>query len=920
MNNKKNSTKNSAKLKNKQLQRQSLSDQINFILRSIMYVPYVYVWAIKWLFNYIKSKSLIVKSNIKTYKSALMSKYRVSSNTNKQKEKKPKETKKINTKPHKEYTISYALNTLLSKFRQITKDYWVRFKENEIKFHTSINIKTSKTTNKLYPSVKNITKQVISLPIKLIKGIWLIITFPFRVVYRFFKKLFSWRITVKVFSFRTLLFIIFAILFYFGSILYLQVLKDIPSPDRLNNYSPRLTSNIYDRKGNLLYRLYDEQDRSLVSLDNIPTDLINATIAIEDQEFYDHNGISPRGIIRAAKKTLTEEKLEGGSTITQQLVKTTILSPERTIERKIKEAILAMEIERRYTKNQILELYLNTISYGGTSYGVKSAAKKYFNKELSELTLAESAYIAGLPASPSNYSPFSSNPQIGEQRKNLVLIRMHQDGYINQQELDNAISQKLEFNISKEKIVAPHFVNYVLNYLEKKYPRQILERGGLEIYTTIDLDLQAKAQDIVKTNVDGLKRNNVKNGSVLITNPQTGEILAMVGSIDFWDKTNDGEVNITTALRQPGSSIKPVTYSLAFERGLTPDDFIIDEPVTYQIPGQKPYKPVNYDGKFHGKMTLRSALANSYNIPAVKLMESIGKDSLIQHAQNLGIQSWNQPDRYGLSLTLGAGEVSMTDMAVVYGVFANGGYKKELDPIVKIYNAYGEVFEDNDCLSMNNSNPTPYTQKMNFFSKVIASDSLNNEKNNDQNGISCTKDRVLSEKTAYYISSILSDNKARLPAFGSNNELAIKNKQVAVKTGTTQNLRDNWAIGYNNDFVVVSWVGNNDNTIMKNVTSGYNGSSTIWKQVWEELVNEELVVDKIKLPSNLVEVEICPLTKTLACEGCPNTLKIYEKGTEPTIKCDPKEVQSIIEKNRQIEEQKRKEMEERENRDKDNDD
>jgi len=719
------------------------------------------------------------------------------------------------------------------------------------------------------------------------------------------KWIFKLEFRFRIFSFKTLIFVTILGTLYVGSVLYLAVFEDIPSSDKLMTLDSRLTTRIYDRKGNLLYKVFVDEDRTLVKYKDIPQNVINATVAIEDQTFFEHHGLSISGIVRAAKKTFLEEELEGGSTITQQLVKNTLLTSERTYTRKIKEAALSVEVERRFSKEQILEMYLNRISYGGTTYGIQSAAKKYFGKSLSELNLPETAFLAGLPVAPSTYSPYGAHPELGKARQQEVLRRMVEDGYITSQEASVAYAQELVFQPQNEYIKAPHFVNYVIAELEKKYGQMLVSQGGLEVFTSLDMDLQNELERIVQEHVAELRKNkkNVTNGAALITDPRTGEILSMVGSADYWDLKNDGNVNVTISPRQPGSSIKPVTYALAIENGYKISDILDDSPVTYPIAGQKPYSPVNYDGKFHGKITIKTALANSYNVPAVKLLDNLGVENLITFADNMGITTWTAKNTYGLSLTLGAGEVKMTDMAEAFGVFANQGYKKDLDPILKIYDSFGNVLHENGCVNFLRDNPTILTRRAMFETTAIAAEG---SRFGDSEGIkqTCQSEMVIKPSTAYLINTILSDNNARTPAFGSNSLLNIKDRQVAVKSGTTTNVKDNWTIGYTDNFVVVTWVGNNNGEPMLNVVSGYRGASVIWRNAFDYLIKNREISQNLARPNDIIEVEICPLTNTLACAGCNNIKSLFVKGEEPKVACDSEQVKQIIEEQQKAKEEK----------------
>lgn len=618
--------------------------------------------------------------------------------------------------------------------------------------------------------------------------------------------------------------------------------RGLPSPRQLETRQVPQTTKIFDRNGNLLYNIYTDQNRTIVPLSEIPDSLKKATIAIEDKDFYKHKGFDIYGIGRAATKTLFAGNLQGGSTITQQLVKSAFLSPERTIERKIKELYLAFRVEMAFPKDKILEMYLNQVPYGGTAWGVAAAAEQYFGKNVHDLTLAESALLAGLPAAPTYYSPHGSDPRRAQDRAKLVLGRMVDEGYLAREDAERAASEEIRFRSAEIDIKAPHFVMYVREYLAEQYGEAVAAQGGLKVTTTLDLDLQEKAQQIVKENIDKLKNLRVSNGAALVTKPKTGEILAMVGSKDFFDTSIDGNVNVTIAPRQPGSAIKPINYATAFARRLiTPATVIMDVPTTFSG-GPKPYKPVNYDGKFHGPVTVRYALGNSYNLPAVKVLAINGVLEMIKMAREMGITTFEDESRYGLSLTLGGGEVRMTEMATAFGVFANEGVRVNLSPILKIEDSEGQVLEE----------LKPKTGK-----------------------------RVLTSEVAFLISSILSDNSARTAAFGPNSLLAIKGKTVAVKTGTTDDKRDNWTIGYTPSYLVAAWVGNNDNTPMNPaLASGITGAAPIWNEIITELLGDK-VNEAFRVPSGVRGMEICTVTGGPKNEACPGRFEYFLAGTEP---------------------------------------
>jgi len=658
----------------------------------------------------------------------------------------------------------------------------------------------------------------------------------------------------KHLRFNLLFKLIIVLFFVFGISLLISFnvftfFKELPSPSKLSTADQIMTTKIYDRNGSLLYKIYREKDRSWIGLDQIPKIVIQATLSIEDKDFYKHPGISLRGILRAAYQNIFENKKTGGSTITQQLIKNTLLTPEKTWRRKLKEIVLAIMVEKVYRKNQILEMYLNGVGYGGATYGIEEAAQKYFGKSAVNLNLAEASFLAGLPASPTLYSPFGDNREMIKIRQALVLNRMLEDGYITPEEKLSAESENLIFASQNIQIEAPHFVMYIKDLLTEKYGIKTVEQGGLEVKTSLDLNIQNTAQKIVKQEIDKLRHLRITNGAVLVTNPQTGEILAMVGSKDYFAKDIDGNYNVTTAERQPGSSIKPVNYSIALENGFTPSSLIDDSPIVYKIPGQPPYEPRNYDNRFHGQVPLRIALGSSYNVPAVKILAAFGVQRMIERGKLMGITTWNDPSKYGLSLTLGGGEVKMTDMAVVYGSLANNGTRIDFNPILEIKDSKGYILESNST-----GKKTP----------------------------------ILNPAVAYLLTNILKDNSARTPTFGSNSQLFIPNKEVAVKTGTTQNLRDNWTIGYNPNTLVAVWVGNNDNSPMSYVASGVTGASPIWRLIMDLLLEDRPAQSFVK-PDNVIEISICQNTNTLPCGGCPVIKKeYYIQGTEPKESCDPK--------------------------------
>jgi 1A family penicillin-binding protein len=646
-----------------------------------------------------------------------------------------------------------------------------------------------------------------------------------------------------------------------GFLAYWFILRDLPSPARLNNLSAYpVSTKILDRNGQLLYEIYDSQNRTPIKISDLPKYVTEATIAIEDKNFYTHHGFDTGGILRAGFNTLTGKRLEGGSTITQQLVKVALLTPERTLTRKIKEAILTVATEILYSKNQILEMYLNHIPYGGTSYGIEAAAHTFFNKSAKDLTLSEATLLVGLPQAPSRYSPFA-NPDLARARQAQVLDRMVEDKYITKEAATAAKNEPLHFADSGTDIRAPHFVMYVRQLLEDKYGVQMVEQGGLQVTTTLDLSLQDAAQATLSAEMVNLKKLKISNGAGLVTNPETGEILAMIGSKDYFSSDIDGKVNVTTSLRQPGSSIKPLNYALGLEtKIITPSTMILDTPVCFAVTGQADYCPKNYDNTFRGLTQIRFDLGNSLNIPAVKVLALNGIGNFINFATKMGISSWKDPSQYGLSLTLGGGEVTMTDMATAFGVFANDGTKVPLHAILKVTDQSGKVLDE--------YKPDQTSSLVESLRTTIPSPD---------------NDKVLSPETSFLISHILSDNNARSAAFGTSSVLNVPGKTVSVKTGTTNNLRDNWTIGYTKNLLVATWVGNNDNTPMSYVASGITGASPIWQKIMRYAL-KGINIPGIPIPDGMEGASVCSDSGTApaADNPCPTRYEYFIKGTIPT--------------------------------------
>jgi penicillin-binding protein 1C len=644
--------------------------------------------------------------------------------------------------------------------------------------------------------------------------------------------------------------IIFGLIFIFLALFYFAVLKDLPLPTKLGSYSAAQTTQILDRNGKLLYNIYDKRNQSFIPLNTMPLSMQQATVAIEDKGFYQHGAIDLKGISRAIISNLLHKKIQGGSTLTQQLVKNSLLSQEQTIMRKVKEVILAFASEIIYSKKQILEMYLNQTPYGGPAYGIEAASQTFFGKHAKDLTLAQSALLAGLPQSPTAFSPFGAHPELAKQRQIEVLKAMKEAGYINQDQEQKAIKEDLKYAKISNSISAPHFVLYIKDLLTAKYGEKAVSEGGLKVTTSLDLDIQNYAQASVAAEVNDLpKWYHVTNGAAMVVVPGTGEILAMVGSKNYFDTSIDGNVNITTSLRQPGSSIKPINYAAGLGNGYNAGLTFIDEPVCFPNQGGKDYCPLNYDLKWHGLIQMRNALGNSFNIPAVKMLKLNGINTLIATASAMGITSFTHPENYGLALTLGGAEVKMVDMTQAFSVFANQGYLVKLHPILKIIDKNGKNIE----------NYTPPASPI--FGK-----------------------KVMSEGIAFIISDILADNNARLLEFGENSALKIKNQTVSVKTGTTNDYKDNWTIGYTPSYLVAAWVGNNDNTPMSGLVSGITGAAPIWNDIMSHLLKNK-PQEPITRPLSIIQKQICIDTGFFPSmkeggDSCPTRLEYFEKGTE----------------------------------------
>lgn len=692
---------------------------------------------------------------------------------------------------------------------------------------------------------------------------------------------------------------------------YSYFTRDLPEPEEIEAAERNFeTTKIYDRTGQtLLYEVIDPYggDRTWVTLDQIPQDLICATVAIEDRNFWENPGVNLRGIARAFWADIRGQQIQGGSSITQQLIKNVVIEPERRYvsvkgpewedyERKITEILLAYRISQKYSKDQLLEWYLNTNFYGNLAHGIEAAARVYFGKGASDLTLAESATLAAIPQFP-RMNPFD-DPEAARQRQHLVLDAMVRQGCISPEQ---AIAAKYEsWDLAKftERfdILAPHFSIYVRKQLEDMFGPELVYRGGLRVYTTLDLNLQEQAQCVARTHVRRLsgedeatviqealdrgcsaaqflpplrasnvgRDHHVNNSAVVVIRPATGEILAMVGSLDYWNTEIDGHFNVAAdGLRQPGSSFKPFTYVTLLAQGSNPAHMFLDVRRAFQQPTGYPYVPENYDRKYHGPQRMRLALARSYNIPAVEALQLAGIDNVIRVAHRMGINTLDRGlDYYGLSLTLGGGEVRLIDMVYAFSVFANDG---------RMYGA--PVLEDQRRAGYRELDPVAILRVEDRNGKVLYEYAQPESRD------------ILSPQLAYLMNSILSDRQARWGAFSRPNPLELSNdRPAAAKTGTTNDYKDAWTIGYTPQIAVGVWVGNSDNSDM-NYVAGVTGAAPIWHAVTEHALQDTESVPFAR-PEGLIERAVCAVSGKLPTAHCPTVNELFIPGTEPTEQCD----------------------------------
>lgn len=645
-----------------------------------------------------------------------------------------------------------------------------------------------------------------------------------------------------------------------AGVMYVWLLRDLPSLDDLEAGMALPSTRITDRNGRLLYQIADPDTgiNQVIALDDLPASLAEATVATEDANFYRHPGVDLEGITRALWINVRGgEVVAGGSTITQQVVRNLLFDPEqraeRTLRRKLRESVLALELTLRYSRDDILALYLNQTYYGNMAYGVQAAARAYFGKDAADLSLAESAMLAGLPQAPSLYDPLS-NPGAAKARQRVVLDLMARHGYITQADADRAYDEALQYAAVPYPIEAPHFVAAVWTQLERQFPEQLYS-GGLEVTTTLDLDWQNAAQSAVRRHLDwlnnppaGIPSHEAHNAAVVALDPHTGQILTMVGSPDYSDERIDGAVNAALAPRQPGSALKPFTYALTFDpqnvAPWTPATMILDVKTPFVTRRLESYTPANFGLVEHGPVLAREALASSYNIPAVVALDHVGVDGLIRLLTDLGITTLTDPARFDLSLTLGGGEVRLLDLTAAYGALANGGQRVEPVYILSVKDRDGNVL---------------------YEWKPPAS-----------------ADPVIDPRVAYLLTDILSDNEARIPSFGPASALNI-GRPAAAKTGTTTDFRDNWTLGYTPNLAVGVWVGNADNTPMIEV-SGISGAGPIWHEVMRRVLlgQPELA---FTAPEGLVRAEVCATSGLLPTEQCPKTR--WEWFIEGTVPAEP---------------------------------
>jgi 1A family penicillin-binding protein len=618
--------------------------------------------------------------------------------------------------------------------------------------------------------------------------------------------------------------IVFVALFVVGALTTVAAFawfsRDLPDPNKINDRVLAQSTKIYDRTGeHLLYDVHGNEKRTVVSLSDISEYAKKATVTAEDKNFYRHKGIDFRGFVRAVLKNVIRlnPSGQGGSTITQQFIKNSILTPEKSYIRKIKEAVLAYQLEKRFSKDEILQLYLNEIPYGSNAYGIEAAAQNYFGTSAKNLTLSQGALLAALPRAPTYYSPYGNNVDALNARHAAILDSMVEEGYVTREEADAAKNEKIVFRPRREGIIAPHFVFYVRELLTEKYGEETVEQGGLKVITTLDLLHQEAGEAAIAEYVEkNEKQWNASNAAMVSLDTKTGQILAMVGSRDYFNIENDGNVNVALRPRQPGSSFKPVVYTSAFERGYTPETMVFDLVTNFDTGSGKPYVPHNYDSREHGPVSLRKALAGSLNIPAVKTLYLAGVNNVLDNADELGYTTLKDRERFGLSLVLGGAEVKLLEHTSAYATLAREGIRHPTTPILRVESRNGKTLEQ-------------------YEKKEI---------------------RVLDEVAVRNVNDILSDNSARSFIFGSRNYLTLPDRPVAAKTGTTNDYRDAWTLGFTPSIAAGFWVGRNDNTEMKRGADGSVVAAPMWNSYMKKVLSGTPVETFKKPPANDAEKPI----------------------------------------------------------------
>ncbi|MDZ4243728.1 MAG: penicillin-binding protein, partial [Candidatus Doudnabacteria bacterium] len=656
-----------------------------------------------------------------------------------------------------------------------------------------------------------------------------------------------WFFSIKGFWKKLILAGVFAALIgfiLFGSV-FAYYSFNLPDPNKLADRIVPESTKIFDRNGKLLYEIRGEAKRTLIKLEDVPDIMKQATIAVEDKNFYNHGGISLTGILRSIIVNIFSGSLrQGGSTITQQFVRAAVLSREKTFARKFKEIALSLQLERRYSKDEILRLYLNEIPYGSNAYGIQAASQTFFGKNVQDLELVEAAYLAAMPQAPTYYSPYGLHQEDLDARADTVLQLMYEQEYITAEQRNRTQNQKIEFRNIGQGILAPHFVLYIQDLLAQKYGEVSLQEGGLKVTTTLDYELQSIAEEIITRQLETNEtKYNVHNASLVAIDPRTGQILTMVGSRDYFNEEYDGAVNVALRPRQPGSSFKPYVYATAFQKGMNPATMLFDIVTNFGEFGGEEYTPQNYDGKERGPVSIRAALQGSLNIPAVKTLILTGVEDSIQTAESMGITTLKNRSRFGPSLVLGGAEVKLLEHTAAYGVFAAGGVRQEIVSILKVEDKDGKILEE-------------------------YKESRGKE--------------VLNPQIAYQINNILSDNESRVYIFGRNNRLSLPDRPAAAKTGTTQEYKDAWIVGYVPSLVTGVWMGNNNNSAM---TGGASGS-LLPAAVWNEFMRRALAgkpVEAFTRPEGIIEMQVDSLSGKLPTAYTPSTkTEIFTSFNAPT--------------------------------------